>query len=47
MEEKKDFWEDMDGLMESISKEERVVLGVNLNGHVGEENIGDQKIMGR
>ena len=47
MEEKNDFWEDLDGLIESISKEERIVLGADLNGHVGEGNIGDEKIMGR
>ena len=47
MEEKNDFWEDLDGLIESISKEERIVLGVDLNGHVGEGNIGDKEIMGR
>ena len=37
MEEKNDFWEDLDGLIESISTEERIVLGADLNGHVGEE----------
>ena len=47
MEEKNDFWKDLDGLIESISKEERIVLGLDLNGHVGEGNIGDEKIMGR
>ena len=47
MEEKNDFWEDLDGLIESILKEERIVLGAYLNGHVGEGNIGDEKIMGR
>ena len=47
MEEKNDFWEDLDGLIESISKEERIFLGADLNGHVGEGNIGDEKIMGR
>ena len=46
MEEKKDFWEVLDGLIESVSKEERIVLGADLNGHVGEGNIGDDKIMG-
>ena len=45
MEEKNDFWEDLDGLIESISKEERIVLGADLN--VGEGNIGDEEIMGR
>ena len=47
MEEKNEFWEDLDGLIESISKEERIVLGADLNEHVGEENIGDEEIMGR
>ena len=47
MEEKNDFWEDLDGLIESISKEARIVLGADLNGHVGKGNIGDEEIMGR
>ena len=47
MEEKNDFWEDLDGLIESISKEERIVLGADLNGNVGEGSIGDEEIMGR
>ena len=29
MEEKNNFWEDLDGLIESISKEERIVLGAD------------------
>ena len=47
MEEKNDFREDLDGLVESVSKEKRIVLGADLNGHVGEGNIGDEEIMGR
>ena len=47
MEEKNDFWEDLDGLIKSVSKEEKIVLGADLNGHVGEGNIGDEEIMGR
>ena len=47
LEEKNDFWEDLYGLIESISKEERIVLGADLNGHVGEGTIGDEEIMGR
>ena len=47
MEEKNDFWEDLDGLIESTSKEERIVLGADLNKHVGKGNIGDEEIMGR
>ena len=46
MEEKNDFWEDLDGLIESISKEERIVFGADLNGHVGEGNIKDEEING-
>ena len=46
MEEKNDFWEDLDDLIESISKVERIVLGADFNGHVGEGNIGDEEIMG-
>ena len=45
MEEKNDFWQDLDGLIESVSKQERIVLGEDLNGHVG--NIVDEEIMGR
>ena len=47
MEEKNDFWEDLDGLIQSISKEERIVLDADLNGHVGKGNIGDEEIMER
>ena len=34
------------GFIESTSKKERMVLGADLNGHVGEGNIGDEEIMG-
>ena len=47
MEEKNNFWEDLDGLIESMSTEERIVLGADLNGHVGEGNIGNEEIMGK
>ena len=47
MKEKNNFWEDLDELIKSASKEEKIVLGADLNGHVGEGNIGDDKIMGR
>ena len=46
-EEKNNFWEDLNGLMESILTEERIVLGADLNGHVGGGNIGDMEIMGK
>ena len=47
MEEKNDFWEDLDGLIKCISKEERRVVGANLNGYVGKGNTGDEEIMGK
>ena len=47
MEEKNDFWKDLNELIESVSKEEKIVLGADLNEHVGKGNIGDKNIMGR
>ena len=47
MEEKNDFWKDLDELIESISKEERIVFGTDLNGHVCKGNIGDEEMIGR
>ena len=44
MEEKNDFWEDLDGLIESVSKQERIVLGADLNGRVSKGNIEDEEI---
>ena len=46
IEEKNGFWEDLDALIKSVSKKERIVLGADLNGHVGEGNIDDEEIMG-
>ena len=45
--EKNDFWQDLDELIESVSKQVRIVLGVDLNGHVSKGNIGDEEVMGR
>ena len=47
MEEKDNFWTDLDGVVESIPKEERVVIGADFNGHVGEGNRGDDNVMER
>ena len=41
------FWKNLDGLKKSVSKKEIIVLGADLNKHVGEGNIGDEEIMGR
>ena len=46
MQEKNNFWEDLDGLKESVSKDERTIFGADLNGHVGEGNIKDEEKWG-
>ena len=38
MDENDTFWIDLDEVLESIPKEERVVTGADFNGHVGEGN---------
>ena len=43
MKKKNDFWHDLNGFIESVSKQERIVLDANLNGHVGKGNIGMRK----
>ena len=32
-------------MIESVSKQERIVLGAHLNEHVGEGNIRDEEVM--
>ena len=39
--EEKKFWSELDGVIESIPRGERVVQGADFNGHVGKENRGD------
>ena len=45
--EKEPLWLDLDETVEKISKNERIVVGADLNGHVGEGNNGDEECMGR
>ncbi|KAK3548042.1 hypothetical protein QTP70_003069 [Hemibagrus guttatus] len=47
LEEKERFWSELDEVMESIPTGERVVIGTNFNGHVGEGNTGDEEVMGK
>ncbi|KAK3519689.1 hypothetical protein QTP70_000999 [Hemibagrus guttatus] len=47
LEEKERFWSELDEVMESIPMGERVVIGADFNGHVGEGNIGDVEVMGK
>ena len=46
-EEKEAFWLDLDETVKKIPKNERIVVGVDLNGHVGEGNNGDEECVGR
>lgn len=46
IEEKEAFWREMDELVESIPRSERVVIGADFNGHVGSGNVGDERVMG-
>ncbi|KAK3526048.1 hypothetical protein QTP70_012886 [Hemibagrus guttatus] len=47
LEEKERFWSELDEVMESIPTGERVVIGADFNGHVGEGNRGDEVVMGK
>ena len=46
-EEKEAFWLDLDETVEKIPKNEKIVVGANLNEHVREGNNGDEECMGR
>ncbi|XP_051793709.1 uncharacterized protein LOC127530597 [Acanthochromis polyacanthus] len=47
LEEKEKFWLDLDEVMQSIPRSERVVIGADFNGHVGAGNRDDEEVMGR
>ncbi|KAK3507843.1 hypothetical protein QTP70_001395 [Hemibagrus guttatus] len=47
LEEKERFWGELDEVMESIPTGERVLIGADFNGHVGEGNTGDEEVMGK
>ena len=46
-EEKEEFWNELDEEVQKIPGSERVVIGADLNSHVGEGNTGDERVMGR
>ena len=45
-EEKEEFWRQLDSLMGSVAEDERIVLGGDLNGHIGQENGNIQRVHG-
>ncbi|KAF7664357.1 hypothetical protein LDENG_00180020, partial [Lucifuga dentata] len=44
LEEKEKFWSELDEVMQSIPRGERVVIGADFNGHVGAGNRGDEEV---
>ncbi|MCJ8745631.1 hypothetical protein PDJAM_G00132390 [Pangasius djambal] len=46
LEEKERFWSELDEVIENIHTGERVVIGADFDGHVGEGNTGDEEVMG-
>ncbi|KAK3570234.1 hypothetical protein QTP86_017146 [Hemibagrus guttatus] len=47
LEEKERFWSELDEVIESIPTGERVAIGADFNGHVGEGNTGDEEVIGK
>ena len=45
--EKDDFWNSLGSVMTKILRLEKVWMGADLNGHVGEGNHGAAEVMGR
>ena len=41
------FFYEVDEVIQSIPRDERVVIGADINGHVGKGNRGDEELMGR
>ncbi|KAG8234797.1 hypothetical protein J437_LFUL006630 [Ladona fulva] len=45
-EEKNVFWRQLDQVIMEIPENERVIVGVDLNGHVGRRRCGEERVHG-
>ena len=43
---KKQFWEDLDSMVSTVPVSEKLLIGGDLNGHVGATNIGFERVHG-
>ena len=43
---KKQFWEDLDSLVSTVPVSEKLLIGGDLNGHVGVTNVGFERVHG-
>jgi hypothetical protein len=43
---KRQFWEDLDGLVRAVPSSEKLFIGGDLNGHVGTSRVGYEAVHG-